>query len=97
MKYTKKLKYQNALILLLPEDCKGISLPHSYFLVMVMEMTRTCNIVKDVRTHKQRLRLEEEEKEERNKRMCIEEKTRDLGTILTQGKGNSGSRPKTLS
>ena len=46
-------------------------------------MARTCNMIKAVRTHKQRPRQEEEGKEERNKRMCIEKATRDLEIILT--------------
>ena len=40
-------------------------------------------MIKAVRTHKQRPRREEEGKDKRNKRMCIEEATRGLGTVLT--------------
>ena len=45
-------------------------------------MARTCNMIKVVRIHKQRIRREEGE-EERNKRKCIEEAARDLGTVLS--------------
>ena len=58
-------------------------------------MARTCNMIKAVRTHKQRARREEERKEERNKRICVKEAARDLGTILTlRERGTTEVDPK---